>query len=186
MNYTEMKTLLEYYVDDVVDTATAVRLLNEGKNKLAVAVRAKFPDIDASGASTFVFDDRFHEAPVLYAASMVKAYDSSLSEKESYMAQFRDMLRDFVKEYSPPVQYLASENLQHFGVGLPEGEDTFIITDSSFSGYGDLEVFVDSMPVGFSSSGRNVYLTNTAPAGTVVTVRWEPSMFSAPRYMRGW
>lgn len=186
MNFAAMKTLLEYYVDDTVDTPIALTLVNEGKNKMAAAVHAKFPDIVESGTGdTFVFDERFHELPVLYAAAMVKAYDSSIREKESFMFDFQSGLKDFVKEYSPPIQYVKGDFLQSFTAVA--GDTTFTVTDSSFSTYGNVDVYLNSSPVPHTRNGNVITLVNPLVGGETVTVTWDPLGYdNVQPWMRMW
>lgn len=189
MNYAEMKELLEYYVDDVVDNPIATRLFNEGKNRMALAVHAKFPDIanTVGVGDTFVFDDRFHNIPVLYAAAMVKSYDSSLQEKQSYQNDFEMALRDFVENYDPPVQYSTEDNLQHFVV-----DDNYVttpvfsVTRNGYNMFGNVSVYVDGVPAGHQKYGSEIRLYETPPLGSIVTIEWEQDTFSGvPRYLKG-
>lgn len=188
MRYAKMKELLEYYVDDIVDTPIAVQLLNAGKDKLASAVNSVFPDLpeNPTGNEEFVFDGRFHELPVIYAAAMVKSYDSSIREKESYLAQFQDGIREFVENYDPPVQYLESDYVKHFTVTDEAGQTDFVVTARNYNSYGNIDVYVNSQPVAFKRSGPNVSLLDPAPLDSVVTLMWEPDIYDADSWMKAW
>lgn len=187
MNFAAMKTLLEYYVDDTVDTPIALILVNEGKNKMAAAVHAKFPDIVESGTGdTFVFDDRFHELPVLYAAAMVKAYDSSVREKDSFMMDFKDGLKEFAKEYSPPIQYVADNGYSQ-AFTAAAGDTTFTVTNPSFSTYGNVDVYLNSSPVPHSRVGNVITLPSPLLGGEILTVTWDPLGYdNVQPWMRMW
>lgn len=188
MQFGEMKTLLEYYVDDIVDTPIAITLINAGKDKMAAAVNAKFPDIpsQATGTEEFAFDSRFHELPVLYAAAMVKSYDSSVREKESYLGQFQDGLREFVENYDPPIQYLDTDYVQHFTVTDPAGQSNFTIVSRNFNAYGDVAAYVNSVQVPANHSGTSVALLTPAPEGSVVTLSWDPDVYHAEPWQKVW
>ena len=188
MRYAKMKELLEFYVDDIVDTTIAVQLFNAGKDKLAAAVNAKFPDLpeNPTGDEEFVFDSRFHELPVIYAAAMVKSYDSSIREKESYLAQFQDGIREFVENYDPPVQYLDTDYVKHFTVTDENGQSEFAVISRNYNSYGDIDVYVNSVPVAFRRSGPNITLVEPAPEGSTVTLMWEPNFYSADSWLKAW
>lgn len=188
MKFSDMKTLLEFYVDDIVDTKTAIILFNAGKDKMAAAVNAKFPNLpdQTIGEEEFVFDSRFHELPVLYAAAMVKSYDSSIREKESYDAQFRDGIREFVENYDPPIQYLDNELVKHITVTDPLGQSNFKITAANYNRYSDVNVYVNSELVPFQSIGSEITLLDPAPEGSVVTLTWNPDVYSAEPWMKVW
>lgn len=179
MNYSEMKELLEYYVDDTVDSPIAIRLFNEGKNQMAAAVHARFPDIEetSSAGDRFVFDERFHELPVLYAAAMVKAYDSSIREKEAFMADFQSRMRDFVENYNPPIQFVDADYVQHFKVTAPDGEYQFKVTASNFNTFGNVDVYVNSQLVAHRRNGTEIYADNAVPLDSIVSVTWDPDIY---------
>ena len=184
-----MKSQLEYYVDDVVDTDVALNLFNEGKNRMATAVKAILPDLTTvpGAGDKFVFDDRFHIIPVYYAAAMVKANDSSLTEKDSFMGQFENSVKDFVQNYVPPVIYQDSETTQQFKVTDPAGQSNFIVTKDTFNMYGNVFVYVDGAGVDFGKYGNTVTLSTPAPMGAVVSIQWDPDQFGqvAP-WLKGW
>lgn len=186
MNFAEMKVLLEFYVDDAVDTPIALRLINEGKNQMAAAVNASFPDItETSPGDVFVFDTRFHELPVLYAAAMVKAYDSSIREKESFMFDFQTRLKDFVKNFVPMIEYEDSDNVQHFTAAANQME--FTVTKPSYTSYGDLDVYVNSTPVPYRRYGNVITLETPLTGGERVTIQWDLTGYNdVPSYMRVW
>lgn len=189
MDFTQMQTLLEFYVDDVVDPEISIIMFNAAKDEMAAAVHARFPDLgqDVGINDTFVFDSRFHEAPVLYAAAMVKAYDSSVGEKQDFMNQYQMKLRDFVKEYYPPIIYQDVPNVAHFKVTEDTADPSvFTITSDSYSIYGNVEVYLNGSPVGYRRYGSEFTLSSPAPVGSTVSIAWEPYQFQAPDYLKGW
>lgn len=187
MNYGDMKKLLEYYVDDVVDTTTTTALFNSGKNKMAIAVHAEFPDITPTAPNdNFVFDARFHEIPVLYAAAMAKSYDSSLQEKNSYLNQYETGLRDFIQNYDPPIQYLRQEYMQHMTVSELLGTTSVAVTNPTYNTRGVVDVYVNSVPVTYTGTATGIDLISPAPLGSVITVVWEPNIYNAPSWMKAW
>lgn len=188
MNYAEAKVLLEYYVDDVVDTATTSLLLNAGKNKMAVAVHSKFPDIEPVAPNdTFVFDDRFHELPVLYAAAMAKSYDSSIQEKNSYLTQFEINLKDFVQNYDPPIQYVQAEYIYHMTVTESVGTTLVDVMNKTYNTHGNVNAFVNSMPIPHLRTRTGIVLHEPAPFGSVITVTWEPNRYEgAQSWQKAW
>lgn len=188
MDFTQMQTLLEFYVDDVIDPEISIVMFNAAKDDMAAAVHARFPDLgqDVGVNDSFVFDSRFHEAPVLYAAAMVKAYDSSIGEKQDFMNQYQMKLRDFVKEYYPPIMYQDIPNAEHFTVTEDSDPSLFTITNESYSVYGNVEVYVNGRVAGYRRYGNQFTLAVPAPVGSTVTIVWEPYQYQAPQYLKGW
>lgn len=191
MNLAEMIRLVNFNVDDVIDNQEIVDQLNQGKNRMAIEVGCKFPDIEITGdlSDTFVFDERFHELPVLYTSAMVKAMDSSISEKDSFMAQFMDGLRTFVARYEPPVQYWERSTCQQFDVD-EGGQSEFIISKTSFTTpHNSLRVYVNGNRIfSFTKDGNVFVLDDAAQEGDRVTAVWEfnPAMSVRPAYYVGW
>ena len=188
MNYAEMKTMLEYYVDDEVDNPIALRLLNEGKNRMALAVHAKFPDItQISGDDVFVFDDRFHNTAVLYAAAMVKTYDSSIAEAREFENKFELGLREFVENYDTPIQYSMEGNIQNFVVtDETAGTPVFRVTDRDYNMYGEITVYVNGIPAPHQKYGSEVRLYNNPTVNDVVTIQWDQNVYGGIQpWMRG-
>lgn len=176
MQLKDMIELIELYIDDVVQAKDAVRLLNAGQNKMATEVRANFPQLtltsDLSG--TFIFPEKFHEIPVLYAAGMMKAVDSSLPEKQDYLGQFVAGVKDFAENYSPAPQYRDESNTQQFTATVAQTD--FTITKESYSqSYGNLRVYVNGLPsVSFTTFGDTSFrLKDPLVAGDFVTAVWD-------------
>lgn len=188
MDFTTMQRLLEYYVDDVIDPEDSIIMFNAAKEDMAAAVKARFPDLgqDVGINDSFVFDSRFHEAPVLYAAAMVKANDSSVGEKQDFMNQYQMKLRDFVKNYYPPIMYQDVPNMAHFKVDETTDPSLFTITDESYSIYGNAEVYLNGRVVGYRRYGNQFTLSVPAPVGSTVTIVWEPYQYQAPQFLKGW
>jgi hypothetical protein len=179
MNYAEMKVMLEYYVDDEVDNPIALRLLNEGKNRMALAVHAKFPDItQLTGSDEFVFDDRFHNTAVLYAAAMVKTYDSSIAEAREFENKFELGLREFVENYDTPIQYTTEPNIQNFTVTAETAvTPVFRVTDRDYNMYGDITVYLNGNPVRHQKYGSEIRLYDTPAVDDIVTIQWDQNIY---------
>lgn len=174
MTLQEMIDAINRRVDDVVDVRDAVEWLNSGKNQMAVAVGAKFPDLSTTDLNgTFPFDDKYHEAPVLYACACFKEQDSSLSEVANFMAKFENLKKDFVRNYAVPPRYRDDRLSQQFTA--TQGQTTFTITKEGYDPrFGDLKVYVNDMPAEFElGSGTDFILRNPANNGDAVTAVWE-------------
>jgi len=189
MTFQEMIEAINRRVDDVVDTADAIEWLNAGKNQLAIAVGAKFPDIDPANLDqSFPFDDKYHEAPVLYACARFKEQDGSLGEAANYMAQFEFLKREFVTNYVVPPRYLDTRNSQQFVV--QEGQALFTITKESYDrSYGDLKVYLNDEPAEFCLGEGNTFMLLTpCKAGDIVTAVWEEhaDLVQPPYNWWGW
>lgn len=185
MNVGQMIKLLQSYVDDTVDAATAVPWFNAGQNRMAIEVDATFPDLIADGGltSTPVYPAKFHELPVLYAAAMYKGQDSSRMERSDYLNDFYSALPSFVKGYSPELRYRDDDLTQQFTATA--GQTDFVITKNEFeSVYGDLQVYVnDKRTTDYTLEGSTFTLSTPAAAGDAVTALWEiHSDFTEPPY----
>jgi hypothetical protein len=181
----DMVSLLNRYVDDVVDITTATALLNAGQNAMAENVEADFPQLASSDINgTFVFPQKYHEIPVLYAAAMFKAQDSSIREKESYLSQFHERLANFTENYDVPARYRDTATVQQFTATA--GQTTFTIVKESYNPtYSNLKVYINDVPTtNFISAtdGTNGFvLTNASTLGDAVTASWEQrEEFSGP------
>lgn len=190
MILSEMITLLEEYADDTIDTPSAIRWLNAGLNKLAVSARCTFPQLQLTPdlSDTFVFPEKYHEIPVLYAASRYKGQDSSLSEKRDYAGEFAEGLADFTENYTPPVQWRDEPYIQQYRA--TEGQTVFVITKDSYNTtYGNLKMYVNSLPVDFYKDGSTITLINPVAAGDYVSALWDEtySYTTEPTFWpRGW
>jgi hypothetical protein len=192
MQLSDMKSLLELYVDDIVPIETVVLLLNAGQNRMAMEVKAKFPQLTQNLADTFVFDSKFHEGPILYAAAMIKAQDSSIREKESFILQFTNLLSEFSENYIVIPRYRDDEISQQFTATA--GQTDFTITRSTYSPqYSALRVYVNDIALPDSaysaSSDDNTFsLVTPTAANDAVTALWEQhsDLMDAPIYWPGW
>jgi hypothetical protein len=190
MTLEEMIRLNTFYVDDVVDNADFVLLLNAGKNRMGTEVHCRFPDITVTATldETFVFDEAYHEIPVLYAAAMTKSMDSSIPEKNSYMVQFESGLQDFVENYDPPAQYLVGPLVQQFTAA--DGQTNFTVTKNEYDpAYGNLKVYVNSLLVEFEKNNDKGFILETAAnVGDAVTAKWElhADLSYKPALYPGW
>lgn len=192
MNLSDMKALLELYVDDIVPVETAVLLLNNGQNKMAAEVKAKFPQLPQDLTSTFTFDAKYHETPVLYAAAMIKSQDSSIREKESYLAQFNGALSEFSEGYILTPRYRDDDITQQFTATA--GQTEFTITRNTYdTRYGDLKVFVNDLELDSSAykvdpKAKKFTLVTAAALNDAVTALWEQhaEFTDAPAYWPGW
>lgn len=174
MKLSEMFTLLNIYVDDVVAATTATTLFNAGQNKMAAEIKAAFPQLTASVTDgTFIFPEKYHETPVLYAAAMIKAQDSSVREKESYLNQFHDGLNSFTENWDVPARYKDDINVQQF-IAI-DGQTKFTITKDSYAyNFSNIQVFVNDLEISaFSADSTNaITLVKACVAGDCVTTTW--------------
>lgn len=174
MNLQEMIDAINRRVDDVVDPTDAIEWLNAGKNRMAMAVKANFPDLTASDMQgSFAFPAKYHEGPVLYAAAKFKELDSSLAEAANFMSQFELILREFMENYEIPPRYRDDHLSQQFIATA--GQTVFTITKNSYNPrYGDLKVYVNDRLVERKlGDGTDFVLLTPASAGDAVTAVWE-------------
>lgn len=192
MLLSDMLLLLETYVDDSINNPDAVRWLNAGQNKMAVEVKAAFPQLTITSGlnTTFVFPEKFHETPVLYAAAMYKAQDSSMQEKESFLMQFRDGLQEFSENYDPPARYRDDAITQQFIATAAQTE--FTITKEGYNyRFGNLRVYVNDRRTDYFLPVVTGFLyTDPAPilVGDAVTAVWEEhsDLYVRPAIYPGW
>lgn len=174
MTLEELKGFVESIVDDIVETSDLVRWLNAGQNRMAIDADATFPQLTTDLSSTFVFDEKYHEVPVLYAAARYKEQDSSLQESRNFMVQFEDAKKTFVAKYEVPFRYRDDPNSQQFvAVG---GETGFTITKSSYDyDTSDLQVYVNGIRVKDVQINEDASFTlmQVLVADDCVTCMWE-------------
>lgn len=187
MNLTEMQVLLNFYVDDVVALPVATILLNAGQNKMATEVKCNFPQLSANNAVvTFVFDEKYHEMPIIYAAAMYKGYDSSVREKESYLNQFNNELQNFSENYTPPARYKDDFNVQQFTATANQYDYT--ITKETYNPrYNTIKIYrndVEITPYNVGDSSTfSLDPTLTIVVGDAITAIWDAnSDFNQPPY----
>ena len=173
MNLQQMIDAINRRVDDAVNTQDAVEWLNSGKNQMAMAIGATFPDLVATElSSSFAFDEKYHEAPVLYASACFKEQDSSIGEAQNFMYKFEILKNEFVKNYDLPVSYRDNHLTQQF---VADGvNNTFAITKESYStSYGDLKVYVNNVrTTDFTVSG-NTFTCQNVVKDDRITATWE-------------
>jgi hypothetical protein len=172
-------------VDDVVDNTTAVRWLNAGQNAMAVESRAVFSQLDPTNLNgTFDFPEKYHETPVLYACAMYQSSESSIGEKNSYLVQFQEGIKNFTETYDVPMQYRDDSNTQQFTKTITDA-NTYTITKRGYiDGYkSNLKVYVNNVEnTLFSINDKSFTLTNTPTNGDIITAAWEdrPEMIDPP------
>jgi hypothetical protein len=174
MTLQEMINAINRRIDDVIDTADAIEWLNEGQNLLAIAVGAKFPQLSSNLTDTFVFDEKYHTIPVIFAAMRYKEQDSSLQEARYLMDQFEEYKREFVENYEVPPRYRDDRQTQQFTA--TDGQTTFTITKLDYDpNSGDLKVYVNDAPVPLAAIGWDKSFTLETPCsdGDAVTAVWE-------------
>lgn len=188
MNLSQMVEAISRRVDDVVNINDAVEWLNSGKNHLAMAVNAKFPDlVSTNGNSQFVFDEMYHEAPVLYACASFKEQDSSLNEVNNFMVKFEQIKQEFVKNYEVPPEYRNDRLSQQFEV--INGVNTFTITKDGYNPqFGDLKVYVNNILTNNFLLDGLTFTVSPATDGDKVTAVWEEhtDLIDPPFNWWGW
>lgn len=196
MNLSDMKKLLDVYIDDLSDMTTAVQMFNAAKDQMAVEVDAVFPDITAEGdnnAVEFIFDKKWHELPVLYAAAMYKSADSSIGEKNSYMTQFLAGLQNFKAKFEPTIDMMEGPTIAQFTA--TDNQTEFKVIKPGFARrFADVKMYINGEEYYDFSFSRTSKTTLTVPddtiaAGDRVTITWEINdIFNEPPmfYPKGW
>lgn len=196
MKLSEMFTLLNVYVDDVVSSPIATTLINAGQNKMAADIKAAFPQLSVTNPDdTFVFPEKYHEIPVLYAATMIKAQDSSIREKESFLGQFNNGKADFVENWTVPPRYKDDQHIQQFRatadattLAVPT---TFTIASETYDfQFSELTVYINDIKTTrftiptveiypivttptYSNDVKSFTLSDVPPADAYITAIWE-------------
>ena len=138
----EMIDAINRRIDDSILPVDAIEFLNAGQNLLAVEIGAAFTQLDINNlnVTTFDFDAKYHEIPVIYACMRFKELDSVLTEAANYRSQFEQMKKFFIQSYQLPV-YLRDDRLvqQFYPV---TGQLAFVITKDGYDpNQGDLIVY---------------------------------------------
>lgn len=140
-----MIALINANIDDVVDNVAAVQWLNAGQNKMASEARASFSQLNSADSnSTFVFPEKYHEIPVLYACAMYMASQSSIAEKESYLRQYEDGVKSFIENYDIPIDLRDDTNTQHFTKTATDNNQYFV-TKRGYSDQSNLKVYLNGI-----------------------------------------
>ena len=191
-----MISLLNANVDDVVDTTTAIRWLNAGQNQMAVEARALFTQLSENNLTgTFDFPEKYHEIPVLYASAMYQSSESSIGEKNSYLAQFQEGLKAFTENYDVPIELRDDSNTQHFTKATGDN-NMYTITKRGYSDRSNLKVFINGIQNEYFTLNNKSFIiqydtvTNPEPAnGVKITATWEdrPDLQDPPYpWMKAW
>lgn len=172
MNLQEMLSAINRRIDDVAVQTDAIEWLNEGKDKMAIAVGAKFPDV-VSLTDSFVFDAKYHGLPVLFASARYKEQDAVLTEASNFMNQFMNGLTEFVSKYEIPPQYRDDRVSQQF-IASAAGQ-TFTITKQTYNAtYGDLKVYINNVETtNFTINDTGTVTVPDSIIGNNVTMVWE-------------
>lgn len=184
MKVQEMITYVAHLVDDVPDTNDVISWLNTGQNIMSQTVQARFPQLlnttqDPNLTGTFVFPEKYHHIPCLYAAAMYKAQDTSFQEEQMFIQQFKDQVDVFTAYYDPPQQYNDSPTSQQYTASA--GDTTFAITKDTYDRkFGDLRVYVNGVrTLNFTlpqvnDPNPNTFTLNTpANSGDFISALWE-------------
>jgi hypothetical protein len=195
MNVGQMKALLEFYIDDISDETIALQLFNAGKDRMSAEIEVDYPDVVGGGnlLDSFAFDPKFHELPVLYAAAMYKAADSSVNEKNSFMAQFEAGVTRFVQQATVEIDQKTGETTQQLVASSTSAQDGFLITKNDFSPrFTEMHVYVNGLETWdyrWSPDNFRLILIPSAVEGDKVTITWEMNdIWTAPPafYPKGW
>lgn len=185
-----MIAMLNANVDDVVDNTTAVRWLNAGQNIMAIEAKASFTQLDPANLNgTFDFPEKYHETPVLYACAMYQSSESSIGEKNSYLVQFQDGVKNFLENYDMPMSNRDDSNTQQF-VKTSTDANKYTITSRGYvDGYkSNLKVYINNVQTSyFTINDKSFTLTEitgvqTLIVGDKITAQWEdrPEMNEPP------
>ncbi len=180
MNVTQMISLINANVDDVVDTNSAIQWLNAGQNQMAMEARASFTQLSANDVTaTFDFPEKYHEIPVLYACAMYQSSESSMGEKNSYLIQFQDGLKSFIENYDIPMEFRDDSNTQQF-TKTANDANTYVITKRGYSDTSNLKVYINDIQNEYFTLNDKSFtiqyntVTNPEPAnGAKITAVWE-------------
>ncbi len=190
MNVTQMIQMINANVDDVVDNTTAVNWLNAGQNIMAIEARALFTQLSATNLTgTFDFPEKYHEVPVLYACAMYQSSESSVGEKNSYLIQFQDGVRNFTETYDAPMTQRDDSNTQQFTKSATDA-NTYTITKRGYadSYKSNLKVYLNNIETTlFTTNDKSFTLTEITGVqipvvGDKITAQWEdrPEMIEPP------
>lgn len=142
MTLQEMIDAINRRIDDTISATDATEFLNAGQNVLAMEIGASFTQLIATSlTSSFDFDAKWHEIPVIYACMRFKELDSVLTEAQNYRAQFEQMKKQFIQSYELPAYLRDDRTAQQFTAVA--GQTTFVITKDGYApNYGSLKVYL--------------------------------------------
>lgn len=175
MNLSEMILAISRRVDDTVTTPNAVEWLNSAKNKMAIAVKAKFPDLSQNDTSTeyTAIDSKYHEALVMYASARFKEYDGIFSDASFFLQEFNEMVKDFQANFEVPPYYRDDHISQQFVA--TQSAQTFTITKLTYDkNQGDLIAYINNIKTdNYTINSDGTVTVWDCVAGDNVTLLWE-------------
>lgn len=148
MQLQELKQMVWETIDDAPADLTVIRWFDRAQDRLASSVGAKFPRFIANG--TFdpntepVWDEKWHEALVVFACARYKEAESSLNEVQNFQQQFDTLMSEMSENYQIPIQYRDDRLVQQF-IAV-SNQVSFVISKLGFDPvYGNLQVFVNGV-----------------------------------------
>lgn len=149
MNLQELKASVWERVDDAPSDITVIKWFDDAQNRLASACDAKFPRFVSNNQFdpnyTPVWDEKWHEALIVFACARYKESEASISEVNNFQTQFEEIKREMSENYQVPPQYRDDRVSQQFTATA--GQTTFTITKLGYDPvYGNLKVYVNGIP----------------------------------------
>jgi hypothetical protein len=181
VNLSELKAQVWERIDDAPADLTVIKWFDNAQNRLASACNAKFPKFVTN--SQFdpnvspVFDEKWHEALVVFACARYKEAESSLSEVANFAQQFEELKAEMMENYIAPLQYRDDRLVQQFTATV--GQTDFTITKLGYTEtYGNLRAFVNGLETKdftHTNDGTNQFTINSPvlSVGDDVTALWE-------------
>lgn len=189
MNLAELKAQVWERIDDAPADLTVIKWFENAQNRLASACNAKFPRFivnnQFNATDSPVFDEKWHEALVVFACARYKEAESSLSEVANFSQQFEELKAEMMENYIAPLQYRDDRLVQQFTATA--GQTDFSITKVGYiPEYGNLKVYVNGIETtDFTVSTDKMFTVNSPVlnVGDGVTALWEEHYeFAEPPY----
>jgi hypothetical protein len=195
MNATALQQKVNTRLGEFLDAPTVLGWFDDAQNQMAMMANAVFPqflnpDGSLSGLAAPVFDNKYHEALVIYAIARYREQDSSLQEMTYMDKQFNAMLTEFARKYNVPPQYRDDAITNQYIATA--GQLQYRILDDNFDqNYMNTCVYQNSNPVPFktgtlklTSPSMYIDVVNLDPsvtvlAGDVITIVWEDAPMDA-------
>jgi hypothetical protein len=182
MQLQELKSRVWSRVDDAPTDLTVIQWFDDAQNRLASALGAKFPKFITNNkfdpTQEPVWDEKWHEALVVFACARYKEMETSLSEVQNFQMQFEDLKAEMTENYQIPLQYRDDRLVQQFTA--IDGQTDFTITKLGYEPvYGDLQVFINgNQTTDFrkktdGTKGFILGATISLVSGDTVTALWD-------------
>lgn len=162
-------------IDDIIPQTDAIEYLNAGLHEMEIVANASFPELTGTSTDTFVFPEKYHNVPVMYAVAKYLQSNLLLQQAQVFMQEYQQQLMYFAERYTVPPQYWDTDTSQQFVA--QDGQSAFVITNNSYTPQsGRLKVFLNNVQT-TDFQTPSLMVTSPSTVVTTLTTTNDPSGF---------